>query len=287
MKELKERNRLEAIWKKAEFITNSSRELMTLINRHYIFEAANNAYCSAQGKSRDDIIGKTAAEIWGENIFNSFIKPRLDRCLRGELVEDEDWINFPRLGRRYFTITYYPYSQTEGRVTHVSVITHDITDRKKAEDALKIQERDLKLYSKELEEANTALRVFFKQHSDDQKKMEEKLQLNVNELVMPYIEKLRQQNMGKQYLTYLELLEINLQNIVSPFMKNLSAAYQNLTPQEIQIAEMIRQGKSSQEMAAVLNLSVRTVNTHRNNMRKKLKLTSRTMNLRSYLQALS
>jgi PAS domain S-box-containing protein len=411
MRELRERNRLEAIWKKADFITNSSRELMTLINRHYIFEAVNDAYCRAHGKSRDEIIGKTAIEIWGEKRFNKFIKPKIDCCLKGEVVDDEDWVEFPRFGRRYFAVTYSPYSQSEGKVSHVSVITHDITERKLALEAVKIselkyrnlfnqatdgimmmqidgssvtvnesfakihgygspkemehlklsdidtpetarlaperlrrllagesmrfevehyhkdghtiwlnvscnvvniedqryylgfhqditeqkraekilrkQEQDLITRAKELEEANTALRVFFKQHSEDQKRVEEKLQLNVNELVMPYIEKLKKQNMGKQYLTYLELLELNLQNIVSPFMKNLSATYQNLTPQEIQIAEMIRQGKSSQEMAAVLNLSVRTVNTHRNNMRKKLKLRNRAMNLRSYLLSLT
>ena len=153
-------------------------------------------------------------------------------------------------------------------MTHVSIIPHDITERRIAEDTLKKQEQDLQLRTKELEEANTGLRVFFKQQSEERKKMEEKLQLNVNELVLPYINKLHQQKMGEQYKTYLELLEINLNNILSPFMRNLAATYQNLTRQEIQIAEMIRQEKSSQEMATILNLSISTVKTHRNNIRK-------------------
>lgn len=287
IEEIKIRQSIEAKWRKYEFITNSSKSLMTLINRQYLYEAVNDEYCKAHGKSREDIIEKSILEIWGESPFYKEIKPNVDRCFEGQIVTNEDWFAFPLLGRRYFSVAYYPYYQAEDKISHVSIITHDITERKISEDAIKKQEQELALHAKELEEANTALRIFFKKHTEDQKKVEEKIQLNVNELVMPYIDKLKTQEMKKQYRTYLELLEVNLQSIVSPFMKNLSSAYQNLTPQEVQIAQMIRQGKSSEEMALILNLSAKTVHTHRNNIRKKLNLRNKGTNLRSYLLALS
>lgn len=279
--------KLEMGWRKAEFIINSAKELMTLVNRNYIYEAVNNAYCNAHAKPREEILGKSIADIWGENKFSRLIKPIIDRSFKGEILTDEDWIDFAHLGSRYFVITYYPYYQANDKVTHVSIISHDITDRIMAENSLRMREKELELHTKELEEANTALRVFFKQQSEEQKITDEKLQFNVNELVLPYVKKLQKQKIDKQSMMYLELLEANLNNIVSPFMRNLSAAYQSLTPQEMQIAEMIRQGKKSKEIATILNLSLATVKTHRNNIRKKAKLRNQGTNLRSYLLSLS
>jgi len=285
--EIEEHRRIEESLRKMAFVVNSARELMTLANRDYVYEAVNDAYCRAVGMAREEIVGRSMAEMWGRRRFAAFIKPKMDRCLSGETVRDEDWIVFPNLGRRCFAIGYYPYSQTGGKTTHVSVITHDITERKIAEEDLKEHEEAMHRRALELEEANTALRVFFKRHAEDQKKIEEKIVYNVNELVVPYVRKLRQYNLGKQCMTYLDLLEANLQNIVSPFMQNLAAAYRKLTPQEIQVAEMVRQGKSSQEMASILNIALGTVKTHRNNLRRKLDLRNRGVNLQSHLLTLA
>ena len=95
IQEIKERRRLETDWKESEFITNSAQEFMTLVNRHYVYEAVNDAYCNAQEKSRDEIVGKTMAEIWGRHKFNKVIKPRVDQCLEAKVVKDEGWIDFP------------------------------------------------------------------------------------------------------------------------------------------------------------------------------------------------
>ncbi len=285
--EIEEHRRIAESLKKMAFVVNSAREMMTLANRSYVYEAVNEAYCRAVGKAREEIVGRSMAAMWGRRRFTAFIKPKMDRCLSGETVRDEDWIVFPRLGRRYFVIGYYPYSQTGGETTHVSVITHDITERKIAEEDLKEHEEAMHQRALELEEANTALRFFFKRHAEDQKKIEEKLIYNVNEFVIPYVRKLRQHNPGKQCATYLDMLESNLQNIVSPFMQNLAASYQKLTPQEIQVAEMVRHGKSSQEMASILNIALGTVKTHRNNLRRKLDLRNRGINLQSHLLTLA
>ena len=135
----------------------------------------------------------------------------------------------------------------------------------------------------ELEETNTALRVLLKKGDKDQRKLEESLQSNVNQLVTPFLSKLKMSQSNQERLTYLNILEANLGNIVSPFINRLSAAYKNLTPKEIQIAELIKQGKRSKEIAEIFGVSVGTVITHRNNIRKKLQLKSRDANLRSHL----
>jgi PAS domain S-box-containing protein len=170
-------------------------------------------------------------------------------------------------------------------------IVHDITERKKLEEALKetldhlesrVRERTI-----ELEETNTALRVLIKKGDKDQKTLEENLQSNINQLVMPFLSKLRVSQSDPERLTYLNILESNLDNIVSPFINRLSAAYKNLTPKEIQIAELIKQGKRSKEIAELFGISVGTVLTHRNKIRKKLNLKSKDANLRSHLLSLA
>lgn len=250
-------------------------------------------------KKAEEMFGYSIDEIRGHTpeIFNADpAADEIQRELYAIVSQGKDYLG-ESLNKRKDGSTFFceykvtPLIGKDGAPYAYVGLQKDITERKRMEIQLIRARHELEIKVKErtreLEEANTALRVYLQQQSGDQKKVEEKLQLNVNELVLPYIEKLKLHDMGAQCRTYVELLELNLQNIVSPFMKNLTAVYQKLTSQEIQIAEFIRQGKSSQEIAGVLNLSVKTVNTHRNNIRKKLKLRNKEMNLRSYLLSLS
>jgi len=169
-------------------------------------------------------------------------------------------------------------------------IYRDITGIKMKEDALlsardEMERRVLERTS-ELEEANVALRVLLNRQTEDNKKLEERLQVNIEEMVIPYLEKLKQAGLNGRYNDYLTLLEANLNDIVSPFIQNISAVYRNLTPTEIRVAEMIKQGRASKDIAEVMNASVGTINTHRNNIRKKLNLRKQNKNLRSYLLTL-
>jgi PAS domain S-box-containing protein len=151
-------------------------------------------------------------------------------------------------------------------------------------DTLEMQVRERTI---ELEETNTALRVLLKKEDKDQKRLEDNLQSNINQLVTPFLSKLRVSQSNQERMTYLNILEANLDNIVSPFINRLSATYQNLTPKEIQIAELVKQGKRSKEIAELFGISIGTVISHRNHIRKKLALKSRDANLRSHLLSLA
>jgi len=128
-----------------EFIVNNAKEFMSLINQSYQYEAANDSYCFAHNKKRDEIIGKSLDELWGKDIFNKIIKKYIDDCFSGNEIQYEEWFHFPALGKRYFDVRYYPYYNKDAVVTHVVVITHDITQRKNAE-------ADLKKHKDHLEE---------------------------------------------------------------------------------------------------------------------------------------
>ena len=69
---------------------------------------------------------------------------------------------------------------------------------------------------------------------------------------------------------------------MSPFARNVSAIYSKLTPKELQIADLIKQGKTTKEIAAIMTSSVRTIEFHRSNIRHKFGLKAKA-NLRTHL----
>ena len=86
---------------------------------------------------------------------------------------------------------------------------------------------------------------------------------------------------------WVKIISSNLKDILSPFGRTLSLSQQKLTPREIQIANLIREGRTTKEIATLLNASERTITTHRDNIRKKLGLNTRKANLQTHLKAIS
>ncbi len=108
-------------------LVNNSRDLITLINRGFVYEVANDAYCGAIGKDRAEIVGRTVAEVWGEERFESAIRKHLEECLSGREVEYIERFRFGAF-EKHMHVTYSPYcEQEEGIITHVAVCSHDIT----------------------------------------------------------------------------------------------------------------------------------------------------------------
>ena len=136
LKDISEREALEEMWKRYEFIVNTSRDFMVLIGPNYIYEAVNTAYCEAHRRELEQIVGRSVADIWGYERFVEQIKEPLDRCFAGKEVHYQLWFDFASLGRRCFDVSYYPYPGGGGAVTRAVVISRDVSDRKQAEDAL-------------------------------------------------------------------------------------------------------------------------------------------------------
>ncbi len=108
---------------------------------------------------------------------------------------------------------------------------------------------------------------------------------SLKELVFPYMEKLKITRLDRRQKKFLGMMELNLNKIVSPFLRKLSLKFLSLTPSEIQVADLIRHGKTTKEIAELLNLSVRTIECHRVNVRKKIGIKNKRTNLRSHLMS--
>ena len=159
-------------------------------------------------------------------------------------------------------------------------------EKKRSEEALRRREEELAFQARNLEEANIALKVLLKRREEDQLEMEEKVLTNVKELASPFLHQLRETNLDSRQSAYLDVIESTLNQITSPFSRTLSAQFSKLTPKEIQIANLIKMGKTSKEIAGMLGVTTAAVDFHRNNIRQKLNLNKKKANLRSFLLGL-
>jgi PAS domain S-box-containing protein len=162
-------------------------------------------------------------------------------------------------------------------------LEQEIEERRRADKALRKREVELEAQSHHLEEVNTALKVLLKQREDDKKELGENVLSNVKELISPYVERLNKSRLNTNQKTLVNIMESNLKNIISPFISRLSSKYFNFTPMEIKVANLVKEGKTNKEIAELLCLSKNTILFHRHNIRSKLKLKNKKINLRSHL----
>ena len=168
------------------------------------------------------------------------------------------------------------------------VVSHeDITALKLTEEALRQSRQTLNEQARSLEESNIALKVLLDQRDRDRLELERKVLANVKGLVLPYVEKLKGARLKPRERTLIDIVEAHLQDVISPLLQSIANADILLTPQEMQVAALIKDGRSSKEIAGVLTISEATVNFHRKNLRIKFGLRNRRVNLRSYLLSMS
>jgi len=144
--------------------------------------------------------------------------------------------------------------------------------------------RERKMQS-ELRELNIAMGVLLQRAEKDKETLSKNVVSNVQELVLPYIDKLQKCRIDEECKAYIEAMETNLLGICSPFLKNLSLQHAHLSSMEVQVANLIKTGKRNKEIASILGVSLNTVMTHRYRLRSKLGLKQKKVNLRSYLNS--
>ncbi|MCP3876021.1 MAG: hypothetical protein GY699_23090 [Desulfobacteraceae bacterium] len=140
--------------------------------------------------------------------------------------------------------------------------------------------------NKRLEEANIALKVVLKQMEQKEKTDKENFLINIKQSIMPYLNELYETNPSKGQQVLLDRLEKNINQITSPLISKLSSKYLNLTPMEIKVATLVKDGTVNKDIAQILNVSLNTITSHRYKIRTKLNLKNKNINLRSYLLSL-
>jgi DNA-binding CsgD family transcriptional regulator len=124
-------------------------------------------------------------------------------------------------------------------------------------------------------------------HLEDEKRaIAVQVQANVDRAVSPLVRRLRQTLVGKHEERQLALIQRALDDVTAPFLNRLESLYAALTQREIEVANMIRNGMSSKEIAEGLGVSVYTVHNLRARMRRKLRLSGGRQGLGEFLRSL-
>ena len=244
----------------------------------------NQAAADAFGKGIEDIEGKPVGELFPEDDSGHYHEDDLEVINSGKsklnIIEE---MRITSGERRYVCTDKVPYMDKNGKIQGVIAFVRDITEHRLAEQALKEREKELEIKTINLEEVNAALKVLLKKREEDKKELEETVLSNMKELVAPYMEKFKTSGLNTRQISLLSVIESNLNDIVIPFSRHMSMKYSNLTPKEIQVAGLVKDGKTTKEIAEMLNSSTSAINFHRNNLRQKLGLKNKKSNLRSHL----
>jgi PAS domain S-box-containing protein len=153
----------------------------------------------------------------------------------------------------------------------------DLERRKQIEEALETKTRSL-------EEVNAALKVLLNGRDKDNNELTGKVMANVEQLIQPYVRRLKASKLDVSQTAWIDIIETNLREITSSFLKNINVF--DFTPKELEVIQFLKEGRSSQEIADLLNVCSGAVQMHRHRIRKKLGLNKKKTNLQSYLFSL-
>ncbi len=152
--------------------------------------------------------------------------------------------------------------------------------------SVKRSEKEFMMRIHALEETNEALKILLERDEEEKKLLEDRIKSNVKELVIPYIDKLKSTGLNIEQQTYLEIVETTVKNVFSSFLQKITSKQYHFTPKEIQVATLIREGKTTKQIADIMKVTRSAIGLHRHHIRNKLGLGKAKVNLRSYLLSL-
>lgn len=165
-------------------------------------------------------------------------------------------------------------------------IVRDVTEKKRLIEALRRREQELDEKSRYLEKVNQALKAALDYREVEKRSIEENILSRVKQFINPYLVKLGQCHLDADARAYLKIAETNLSDLLSQFSHTIFAKFMDFTPTEVRVANFIREGHDTKEIAQLMGLSPSSIQWHRKNIRAKLGLSNKNTNLYNYLNAI-
>lgn len=243
----------------------------------------------------ENLFGYRQEEVHGLSLIQLYppedrgvIADQVRRLRQGEAMQSFDMTLARRSGDRFpAVISIHPFARQGDRFTKAVGCFRDISELILIQNKLRAMndelERRVRERTAELHESNVALKVLLNKREEDKVLLSEQVLSNTAKLVEPFLDRLRKSGLNEQQQVLVEILRANIEELTSPFANNLSSKLTRLTPAEIQVANLVKLGKRTKEIAEIMHLSAGTISIHRKNIRRKLDLTNQKANLQTIL----
>lgn len=249
------------------------------------FSFVNEAHCRYFGLKREEIIGRNFLSFTEKKYHKLVLKQIAALTPENPVNTHQERVIIPGGKYRWQEWSNRGIFDEWGRLIEVQSVGRDITQQKEAELALKASEKELRAQKTILERKNIALREILDQIEIEKKEIKDDVIVSIDNILMPILKKLKADG-PKNLPRITALLERSLEGMASSFGRKISQASLKLTPREIEICNMIKNGLSSKEIAGLLHLSFKTINRHRQNIRRKCQIRNQKINLATFLQSL-
>ena len=275
---------IEAVRSETEQLFNVAVPVC-VIDKQFTVYRVNDTFCDLFDCRKDEVVGKQCSSIWKSSVCGTDGCPLRIVTETGRPFSSEGSAMIRNGRKKICMVTAKPFFGTEGKITGIVENIIDITRRKEVEEELEKKKELLQEQNRLLEQKNSALLELMELIRFEKKRTREQIIDNVEYLVGPLIEKLKSCCSGRE-ATFIRLLEANLHDLTSSFGSTMTRNMLRLSPQEIAICNIIRNGCDTKEIADLLHLSVKTIETHRKNIRRKLGIANRKENLYTCLSSL-
>ncbi|MEQ1637010.1 MAG: PAS domain S-box protein [Methylococcales bacterium] len=273
-------------------------EGIMVMNTQMIILQVNKAFTRLTGFSSEEAIGRTPhlfhTGLQNPDFYqNMWITLEQTGYWQGEIWNQRkdtkifpEWLTISAIKNAQGEILYYVASFMDISFRKQSE-NNGLDTRQQLEQQLQQKNAELHQIEAELNNISTALKVLIQHQETEYSDVREVLEQGIKQEIVPFLSQLKKGNQDLKQLKLLQILEANLENLSATYGRHHSIAriFQELTPKEIQIASMIRQGLSTKHIAATLSTSAETINVHRKNIRKKLGLDNKAINLRNHLNS--
>ena len=269
---------LEVSNQKLNALLNAPTDTMALLDLDGVILAANPITAKRYGMQLDEFIGKCIYDLMQKKLAKSR-KIKLNRVVKsGKPSRFTD-----KRGGRFFDNSVYPVYDNAGKVVQLAFYGKDITKEVESLNRLKEGKKELESKTELLKDANMALKIMLQKSTENRKDIEEEVFSTLKKMVAPYISKIKKAEINPDVTEYINTLEANLRHVASPFSRNLSFEYITLTPKEIQVANLVRDGRSTREISEALNMKMGTTEFYRNKIREKIGIRGKKIRLRTHL----
>lgn len=257
----------------------------------------NATFCRMMDLSQEEALGDGWAGRVHPDDLSRLLAERTRSIANGESVFTAEYRYVCSGGRTgWVEEQTRPVFDADGRLTGYVGTVADITRRKLEEqersryracleDQVRSRTVELRVQAEQLAEANAALRALLRQRDEDREELEQSVMANMHSRILPALDRLEQLCSAQDAAALLAAIRHGLHEVTSPFRQRLQTACQNLTPAEMQVAELIRQGLSTKEIASRLAVGTSTIDTHRHHLRRKLGLEGRGQSLQACLMS--